>query len=152
MPTGERPLPPKPSRGGTSAALTAILALAAVGGVVYFTQRAERRPRVNEDPLPQITALAQAEKDAEWLKRAIRGRQAILGMTYREVEMAKGRPQLKQRGGSLPDILRARGGVENWIYDLGGGNESNVLFGQNGFVIQSSDVGDKPGPGQAIRQ
>ena len=73
-------------------------------------------------------------------------------MTYREVENAKGPPKLKQRGDSLTEVQRARGGVENWIYDLDGGETASVLFGVNGLVIQSSDVGDKPRPGQAIRQ
>lgn len=85
-------------------------------------------------------------------KRAIRERQAILGMTFREVETAKGAPLLKQRGDTLPEIHRSKGGVEQWVYDLTGGNEASVVFGVNGLVIQSSDVGDKPRLGQAIRQ
>jgi hypothetical protein len=107
---------------------------------------------VKDDPLPQVTALARAEKDAEWLQRAIRERRAILGMTYREVEMAKGSPQFKHRGDDLPEVHRAKGGTEIWIYDRSAAGESFVLFGANGRVIQSSDVGDSPLPGQAIRQ
>lgn len=143
----------KSTRGGASAGLTALLAVAVVGGGLYLvTHRTERPPPKDNDSLPQIAALARAEKDAEWLQRAIRERQAILGMTYREIESAKGAPNLKLRGESLTEIQRAKGGVENWIYDLGGGETTSVLFGVNGLVIQSSDVGDKPRPGQAIRQ
>ena len=115
-------------------------------------QRSERNAGSNNDPFTPVAALARVEKDTEWLQRAIRERQAILGMTYREVEAAKGPPKLKQRGDMLPDVYRAKGTVENWVYDLDNGEVSNVLFGVNGRVIQSSDIGDKPGLGQVIRQ
>ena len=131
----------------------ALLAVAVVGGGFYYaSQRSAQRVRVREDHLAQVAALARAEKDTEWLQRAIREKQAILGMTAREVEQAKGQPALKQRGDTLPESDQVKGGVENWIYDSRGGQVSVVLFGAKGFVIYSSDVGDKPGPGQAIRQ
>ena len=147
------PLASRANRGGSSAGLTALLAIAAVGGGLYYvSHRPERKPTRTDDPLPQVAALARAEKDSEWLQRAIRERQAILGMTFREVEMAKGTPRLKQRGGTVPEIPRSKGGVEQWVYDQNGGNEATVVFGANGLVIQSSDVGEKPRLGQAIRQ
>jgi hypothetical protein len=153
MTTGAPTFSPKANRGGSSVGLTAILAIAAVGGGLYFvSQRFERRAASNEDTLTQVAALARVEKDVEWLQRAIRERQAILGMTYREVEMAKGRPHVKQRGDTLPGTHRARGGVENWIYDVGGGEVSSVLFGANGLVIDATDVAGKPRYGYAIRQ
>jgi hypothetical protein len=139
-------------RGGSSAGLAGLLAVAAVGGGLYFvTKRPEPRVVPKVDTLAQVAALARVEKDTEWLQRAIRERQAILGMTYREVETAKGRPQRKQRGDTLPEIHRAKGGVENWIYEADG-VESNVLFGTNGLVVFSSDVEGKPPQGHAIRQ
>jgi uncharacterized protein HemX len=143
----------KSNRGASSAGLAAFLAVAALGGGVYYaSQRAERRPVVKEDHLAQIAALARVEKDTEWLQRAIRERQAILGMTYREVETAKGQPQFKQRGESLQQTHRAQGGVENWVYEMDGGKISEVLFGSNGLVIYASDVADKHGDGHAIRK
>ena len=149
----EQALLPGRSRGGTSAGLIALLAVAAVGGGIYLaSHRPEQRPVVKEDNLAQIAALARVEKDAEFLQRAIRERRAILGMTYREVESAKGRPALKQRGDVLREAHRSKGGVENWVYDQGVGEVSEVLFGVNGLVIFSSDVGRKPGDGDAIRR
>src|SRR5688500_5121694 len=140
-------------RGGSSAGLAGLLTIAAVGGGLYFaSQRSERRVIPKEDTLAEVAALARVEKDSEWLQRAIREHQAILGMTYREVETAKGRPQRKQRADSLPEIHRANGGVENWIYEEEGGAVSSVVFGSNGLVIYSSDVEGKPRQGHAIRQ
>ena len=132
----------------------AILAFAVVGGGLYVASRQppEPKPVPKNDNLAQVAALARAEKDAEWLQRAIREQQAILGMTSREVETAKGRPVTKLRGDSLNDNDRAKGGVEKWVFQTDGREPSEVLFGANGFVISSSDVGDKPGPGQAVRQ
>jgi hypothetical protein len=153
MATGTRLTPANRIRGGSSAGLTGLLAIAAVGGGLYFVSQRSERPVVpNDDTLAQVAALARVEKDTEWLQRAIRERQAILGMTYREVEMAKGRPLRKQRGDTLPEIHRAKGGMENWIYELDGGAESSVLFGANGLVIYASDVEGKPRHGHAIRQ
>lgn len=140
-------------RGGSSAGLAGLLAIAAVGGGLYFVStRSERRLAPKEDTFAQVAALARVEKDTEWLQRAIRQGQAILGMTYREVEAAKGRPQRKERGDTLPEFHRAKGGVENWIYEDEGGAETSVLFGTNGLVIYSSDVEGKPRQGHAIRQ
>ena len=153
MVTGAQSLPPKANRGSSSAGLTAILAIAAVGAGLYFvSHRSQRRPRSEDDSLAQVAALARVEKETEWLQRAIRERRAILGMTYREVEMAKGPPHLKRRGDTLSEAHRAKGGVENWVYRPGNGEGANVLFGVNGRVIQSSDVGDMPRPGDAIRR
>jgi hypothetical protein len=140
-------------RGGASASFVTFLAVATVGGGLYLaTQSADRRPAKSTDTLAQVAALARAEKDNEWLQVAIRERQAILGMTLREVEKAKGRPQRKQRGDELSENLRAKGGVENWTYDADPGAVSSVLFGANGLVIHSTDVDGKTGPGHAIRQ
>ena len=140
-------------RGGSSAGLTGLLAIAAVGGGLYFVAtRGEQRVAPKVDTFAQVAALARVEKDTEWLQRAIRERQAIVGMTYREVETAKGHPHRKERGDTLPEIHRAKGGVENWIYENEGGAEANVLFGNNGLVIYSSDVEGKPRQGHAIRQ
>jgi hypothetical protein len=153
MAIGEQALPPKQIRGGSSAGVATFLAVVAVGGGLYVvSQRAERPVAPKNDNLAQVAALARVEKDSEWLQRAIRERQAILGMTYREVEQAKGVPRLKQRGDVLPEIHRAKGGVETWSYDAGDGRTSTVIFGANGLVIKSSDVGDPPRAGQAIRQ
>ena len=153
MAIGGQALPSRPVRGGSSAGVATFLALVAVGGGVYvMSQRAERPARPKNDTLAQVAALARAETDSEWLQRAIRERQAILGMTYREVEQAKGAPRLKQRGDTLPDVHRAKGGVEVWTYDAADGRNATVVFGANGLVIQSSDVGDAPRPGQAVRQ
>ena len=140
-------------RGGSSAGLTGLLAIAAVGGGLYFVAtRGEQRVAPKVDTFAQVAALARVEKDTEWLQRAIRERQAIVGMTYREVETAKGHPHRKERGDTLPEIHRAKGGVENWIYEAEGGAEASVLFGTNGLVIYSSDVVGKPRQGHAIRQ
>jgi hypothetical protein len=153
MANGDAVLPPRANRGSSSAGLVGFLAVAAVGGGLYLvSQRTERPAPLKDDSLVQVAALARVEKDSEWLQRAIRERQAILGMTYREVEQAKGRPQLKQRGDTLAEPYRQKGGVENWVFDSGTGAVTTVLFGANGLVIHSSDVGDKPRPGQAIRQ
>ena len=107
---------------------------------------------IKEDNLTQVAALARAEKDAERLQYAVREHQAILGMTFREVESAKGRPATKQRDGFLTDAERTKGAVEKWTFPVDGGAPSVVLFGANGLVIYSSDVGDNPQPGQMIRQ
>jgi hypothetical protein len=148
-----RAFPLHATRASTSGAVVAVLALAAVGGGVYLvTQQAGRRPAPKDDPVAQVAALARVEKDTEWIQRAIRERQAILGMTYREVERAKGPPSRKQREETLPESDRANGGVEKWIYESADRETASVLFGSNGLVIQSSDVGDTPRPGQAVRQ
>lgn len=132
----------------------AILAFAVVGGGLYLASRQppDARPVAKNDNLAQVAALARAEKDAEWLQRAIREHEAILGMTFREVETAKGKPLTKLRAESLTDEERARGGVEKWLFPADSRGSSEVLFGASGLVISSSDVGDKPGPGQAVRQ
>src|SRR5688500_4593737 len=110
------------NRGGASTGLTALLALAAVGGGIYIvSQRPEPRPALNQDSVAQIAALARVEKETELVQRAIRNRQVIVGMTYREVETAKGRPAIKQRGETLSEKHRALGGAEAWIYELSGG-------------------------------
>ena len=141
------------SRGGSSSGLAGLLAVAAVGGGLYVVSKnTDRRVAPKEDTFAQVAALARAEKDTEWLQDAIRERQAILGMTYREVEMAKGRPHRKQRGENLPEVHRSKGGVENWIYEVDGGAESSVLFGPNGLVVFSSDIEGNPRHGHAIRQ
>jgi hypothetical protein len=153
MPDGALTSPREKVRGGTSGSLLALLAVAAVGGGLYLAkQRADRRAPRNNDSIAQIAALARAEKDNEWLQLAIRERRAIIGMTFREVETAKGRPHRKHRGDDLPEDLRARGGVESWVYNLDGGAISSVLFGPNGFVIHATDVEGQTGPGHAIRQ
>jgi hypothetical protein len=153
MATGARKKPAREIRGGSSAGLAGLLAIAAVGGGLYFvSKRPERRVAPKEDTFAQVAALARAEKDTEWLQHAIRERQAILGMTYREVEMAKGRPHRKQRGENLPEVHRAKGGVENWVYEVNGGAESSVLFGANGLVIHATDVEGKSRHGHSIRQ
>ena len=100
----------------------------------------------------EVAALARVEKNTERLKRAIRERQAIPGMSYREVESAKGRPHLKQRDDALTETHRARGGVENWVYNLEEGKTSSVLFDARGLVIYSTDLGDAPAPGDVIRR
>src|SRR5689334_24049450 len=87
-------------RGGSSAGVFAVLALAVVGGGLYLASKdPERLPTkvkpTREDNLTQVAALARVEKDSEWLQRAIREQQAIIGMTFREVETAKGRPAAK---------------------------------------------------------
>ena len=126
--------------------------MATVGGGLYLvSQRSERRSG-GEDTIAQIAELARAEQDAKWLQQAIRNRQAILGMTQREVERAKGPPHLKQSSDALTETHRAHGGVENWIYPQASGDVANVLFGVNGLVVYSSDVGDQPGEGQVIRR
>lgn len=143
------------NRGGSSAGgFVAILAVAVVGGGLYLASRQLPEPRavVKDDSLAQVAALARAEKDAEWIQRAIREHQAILGMTARETETAKGRPSTKLRGGSLTADERTKGGIEKWVFQTDGRESSEVLFGANGLVISSSDVGDKPGPGQVVRQ
>lgn len=146
-------LPSRAHRAGTSAGLVAIMALAAVGGGVYIaTHRSEPPPAVQDDRLAEIAALARVEKDTEWIQRAIRERHAILGMTYREVETARGLPQRILRDDALSEIHRAKGAVENWVYEREGGEVASVLFGSNGLVIHSSDVGETPRPGQAVRQ
>ena len=68
----------------------AFLAVAMVGGGLYLASRQAPAPKVvtNDDSLAQVAALARVEKNAELVQRAIRERQAILGMTYREVEEA----------------------------------------------------------------
>jgi hypothetical protein len=116
------------------------------------SQRPERRPVRNEDSVAQIAALARVEKETELVQRAIRNRQAIVGMTYREVETAKGRPSIKQRGETLAEQHRALGGAETWIYELNGGEVSEVVFGANGLVIHATDVAGQPRDGHAIRQ
>lgn len=138
-------------RGGSSAGLGALLAVAAVGGGVYYVAKRADRPPPRDDSIAQIAALARVEKDSEWIQRAVREGRAILGMTYREVQDAKGPPLRKERDALLSASLRARGGVENWVYETGG-RETNVLFNIKGLVIQSSDVGEKPQVGQAVRQ
>jgi hypothetical protein len=153
MARGVRNGPASKIRGGSSAALAGFLAVAAVGGGLYYaTTRPVQRVAPPDDTLAQVAALARVEKDTEWLQRAIREREAIVGMTYREVETAKGRPHRKQRGEELPESHRAKGGVENWIYEVDGGPESSVLFGANGLVIFASDVEGKPRQGHVIRQ
>ena len=103
--------------------------------------------------MAEIAALARAEKDTEWLQRAIRERQAILGMTRQEVENAKGPPRVKQRFDALSGADRTKGGVEKWVYSQSGAEDATVLFGAKGLVIHSSDVGDgQPGQSQAIRR
>lgn len=140
-------------RGGSSAGVVALLAVAAIGGGLYLaSHRTEPPPAPNDDAVARVAALARAEKDTELLRRAIRERHAIVGMTFREVEAAKGAPQVKERGDTLSEALRLKGGVENWIYEAGTGAPSTVLFDANGRVIFSSDVGDTPGPHQAIRR
>ena len=130
------------------------LAVAMVGGGLYLASRQTPTPKVvtKEDNLAQVAALARVEKDAEWVQRAIRAHQAILGMTYREVEEAKGRPAEKVRGSALSAEEQARGGVEKWIYEGGAGSTAMVLFNAGGRVVGSSDVGAVPLPGQAVRQ
>src|SRR5215207_6501600 len=133
----------KANRGGSSAGVVAVLALAVVGGGVYLASNRPERPTVaKEDRLAQVAALARAEKDAEFLQRAIREQRAIIGMTTREVESAKGRPTLKRRGDDLSADERVRGATESWVYNAGTAKESSVVFGANGLVISSSDVGD----------
>ena len=128
----------------------AILAMAVVGGGLYVAsrQQPEKRPIVSDDKLVQVAALARAEKEAEWLQRAIRERQAILGMTSREVENAKGQPAVRLRATDLSDDERSKGAVEKWVFR----DSASVLFGTTGLVIYSSDVGDTPQPGQIVRQ
>lgn len=142
------------NRGGSSAGFIAILAVAVVGGGLYLSSRRPPEPVVviKEDNLAQIAALARVEKDAERLQRAVREHRAILGMTFREVESAKGRPASKQRDDTLADAERAKGAVEKWTYPANGGAPSVVFFGATGLVIYSSEVGDNPQPGQLIRQ
>ena len=141
-------------RGGSSAGFIAVLAVAVLGGGLYLSSRQPLEPKVviKEDNLTQVAALARVEKDAERLQRAVREHQAILGMTFREVESAKGRPASKQRNDSLADEDRTKGAVEKWTYLVNGRAPSVVLFGATGLVIYSSDVGDNPQPGQLIRQ
>jgi hypothetical protein len=140
-------------RGGSSAGLVAVLAMATIGGGLYLaSRRPEAPPVLNDDAVGRVAALARAEQDSELLRRAIRERQAIVGMTFREVETAKGAPHVKQRGETLPDALRAKGGVENWVYQTGVGDPANVLFGATGRVVYSSDIGEKPEPHQVIRR
>jgi hypothetical protein len=153
MASGVRTKPGSKIRGSSSAGLTGLLTIAAVGGGLYFISTRSKQPAApRNDTLAQVAALARVEKDTEWLQRAIRERQAILGMTYREVETAKGRPLRKQRSDTLSETYRAKGGVENWIYEAEDGSESSVLFGANGLVIYSSDVEGKPSQGHVIRQ
>src|SRR5688572_21297850 len=142
------------TRGGSSAGVMAFLAIAMVGGGLYISSRQAPAPKVvaKEDHLAQVAALARVEKDAEWLQRAIRQRQAILEMSFREVEKAKGRDTENQRGEALTVEDRAKGGVEKWVYDASSGNSSVVVFGVSGLVVSSSDVGAVPLPGQAVRQ
>ena len=141
-------------RGGSSAGVMAFLAVAMVGGGLYLASRQAPQPTVvtKEDNLAQVAALARVEKDAEWVQRAIRERQAILGMTYREVEEAKGRPMEKVRDSALSPEERAQGGVEKWIYDRRSDSPAVVLFNASGRVVVSSDVGAVPLPGQAVRR
>jgi hypothetical protein len=139
------------NRGGSSVGgFLGILAVAVVGGGLYVAsrQQPEKRPVASDDKLVQVAALARAEKEAEWLQRAIRERQAILGMTSREVENARGQPAVRLRANDLSDIERAKGAVEKWVFR----DSANVLFGATGLVIYSSDVGDTPQPGQIVRQ
>src|SRR5262245_48296219 len=96
--------PPKAIRGGATTGLVAVLALAAVGGGIYLATQHTERPVKKDDALVQVSALARVEKDAEYIQRAIRERQAIVGMTFREVELAKGRPSLKLRAETLSDV------------------------------------------------
>ena len=146
------PLSPKANRGGASAGLSALLAFAAVGGGIYYLAHRPERRVVNDDNLAQVAALARLEKDTELLQRAIRERRAILGMTFSEVEQAKGPAHLKQRGYTLSDAHHAKGGIEHWVYALGTDKESGVLFGSNGLVIDTTDVAGKPRSGYTIRQ
>jgi hypothetical protein len=140
-------------RGGSSAGVVGLLAVAAIGGGLYLaSQRPETPPPAKDDAVARVAALARAEKDAEWLRRAIRERQAILGMTFREVETAKGTPQVKERGDTIAEALRSKGGVEIWVYASDTGKPSKVLFDANGRVILSSDVGDTPELHQVIRR
>jgi hypothetical protein len=142
------------TRGGSSAGVMAFLAVAMVGGGLYIASRQVPAPKLvaAEDHLAQVAALARVERDAEWLQRAIRERQAIIGMTFREVEEAKGRPAEKQRGEALTVDDRAKGGVEKWLYAGNSSSSAFVLFGASGLVISSSDVGGVPLPGQSVRQ
>ena len=153
MPIDAPSLSLQANRGAASAGLTALLAVAAIGGGIYVvTQRPEPRPVRNQDSIAQIAALARVEKETELVQRAIRNRQAIVGMTYREVETAKGRPSIKQRGETLAAKHRDLGGAEAWIYELSGGEVSHVIFGANGLVIHATDVAGHPRDGHAIRQ
>ena len=146
-------LRPNANRGGTSAGLTAILAVAAMGGGLYLvTHRSPPPPAPSSDAFTEVAALARVEQNTERLKRAIRERQAIPCMTYREVETAKGRPHFKKRDDALTETDRAKGGVENWVYNLEEGKIASVLFDVNGLVIYSSELGDTPGPGDVIRR
>lgn len=140
--------------GGSSSGFVAILAVAVVGAGIYLAAQRTPPPMPlpREDSLPQVAALARAEKDAEWLRNAIREQKAILGMTDREVQLAKGAPTQKLRDGALTEGERAKGGVEKWIYDDGRGSPIVVLFGVSNRVIASSDVSETPLPGQAIRR
>jgi hypothetical protein len=141
-------------RGGSSAGFIAVLAVAVVGGGLFLSSRQppESKSVIKEDNLTQVAALARAEKDAERLQHALREHQVILGMTFREVESAKGRPAAKLRDDSLADADRTKGAVEKWTYPVDGGAPAVVLFGANGLVIYSSEVGDNPLPAQMIRQ
>ena len=152
MATDPLPLSPKANRGGASAGLSALLAVAAMGGGVYYLTHRPAPRVVNDDNLAQVAALARVEKDAELLQRAIRERRAILGMTFSEVELAKGPAHFKQRGYTLSDAHHAKGGVERWVYDLGTDKESGILFGSNGLVIDATDAAGKPRSGYSIRQ
>lgn len=140
--------------GGSSSGFVALLAVAVVGTGIYLaSQRTpQRKPVPQEDSLPQVAALARAEKDAEWLRSAIRAQKAILGMTDHEVELAKGAPAQKLRDSALSESERARGGVEKWIYRDGRGTPTVVIFSAGNRVIFSSDVAETPLPGQAIRR
>lgn len=132
--------------------VTMLAVLLAVG--FYVTDNVQDR-RASAALLERATDLTtQAQREDEWLKQAVAGRRVILGMTPREVVLAKGEPRTVYKGDSIPADQRARGAVEAWIYPFGatGDDVYVVLFGVSGLAIFSSDVGFTPYWGSAIRQ
>ena len=145
----------------TGVAFLRFLVGAAAMCVIVFTwvffadrhakNREEEQRTAAANELSRLIA-RQAALEETWLRAAIRDKRVILGMTRYEVEMARGKPYLRQRGQTQREEMLQLGSVETWTYDLGDGKVVAVLFGLNGQVIYSTDVKGLPREGNAVRQ
>jgi hypothetical protein len=142
-----------PHKSPIATVLVVLVALpVAVMAVLYLSDRRDAQISVQQAAAETSAILLQADQDVRWLEAAIREKRAILGMTRYEVEMAKGKPDIRYRGQNQPDAMLNAGGVETWIYETHDGKGNSVVFGLNGQVIFAMDALRKPRQGHAIRQ
>jgi hypothetical protein len=144
---------PMPRKSPVVSVLVSLAAVAVIAvAVLYLSDRRGAQASVQQAAAETSALMRQADQDVRWLETAIREKRAILGMTRYEVEMAKGKPDIRYRGQNQPDAMLNAGGVETWIYETHDGKGNSVVFGLNGQVIFAMDALGKPRQGHAIRQ